>query len=197
MRKENRYIPTTPKETGIRPGEAWALRWKGGDFEKPSVTITPEKGSNARQSELLSNRSSCSMRPLSFMRAARAVFLVNVYSNVNGHQDLRSFLGWLERGNHTYSRAGAHSRDCSRTSPIHTPDHYSVMCGSRAYQPQRTYADTPRDFSSIHTLLRTTNDHGLFQSFETNARIIVAATRFPACAKPTPRIRSIFEDPFR
>jgi integrase len=37
------------KETGMRPGEAWALRWKDFDFDRASVTITPEKGSNARQ----------------------------------------------------------------------------------------------------------------------------------------------------
>jgi integrase len=37
------------KETGIRPGEAWELKWKHFDFERASVTITPEKGSNARQ----------------------------------------------------------------------------------------------------------------------------------------------------
>jgi len=37
------------RETGIRPGEAWALRWKDLNFERASVTITPEKGSNARQ----------------------------------------------------------------------------------------------------------------------------------------------------
>jgi len=43
------------KETGIRPGEAWALRWKDFDFERASVTITPEKGSNARQLKLSSH----------------------------------------------------------------------------------------------------------------------------------------------
>jgi len=43
------------KETGMRPGEAWMLRWKDFDFEKASVTITPEKGSNARQLRI-SNR---------------------------------------------------------------------------------------------------------------------------------------------
>jgi len=37
------------KETGMRPGEAWGLRWKDFDFGRASVTITPEKGSNARQ----------------------------------------------------------------------------------------------------------------------------------------------------
>jgi len=43
------------KETGIRPGEAWALRWKDLDFERASVTITPEKGSNARQLKISSH----------------------------------------------------------------------------------------------------------------------------------------------
>ena len=37
------------KETGMRPGEAWTLRWKDFDYDRASVTITPEKGSNARQ----------------------------------------------------------------------------------------------------------------------------------------------------
>ncbi len=43
------------KETGIRPGEAWSLRWKDLDFERASVTITPEKGSNARQLKISSH----------------------------------------------------------------------------------------------------------------------------------------------
>ena len=36
------------KETGIRPGEAWHLRWTDMDFEKAVVYVTPEKGSNPR-----------------------------------------------------------------------------------------------------------------------------------------------------
>jgi integrase len=47
------------KETGIRPGEAWALRWKDLDFERASVTITPEKGSNADNSEYPAISSPC------------------------------------------------------------------------------------------------------------------------------------------
>jgi integrase len=43
------------KETGVRPGEAWQLKWRHFDFERASVTITPEKGSNARQLKI-SNR---------------------------------------------------------------------------------------------------------------------------------------------
>ena len=43
------------KETGVRPGEAWMLRWKDIDPETGSVTVTPEKGSNARQLRI-SNR---------------------------------------------------------------------------------------------------------------------------------------------
>jgi integrase len=38
----------------MRPGEAWALKWKDFDFERASVTITPEKGSNARQLKISS-----------------------------------------------------------------------------------------------------------------------------------------------
>jgi integrase len=37
------------KETGIRPGEAWNLRWIDLDSERRCVNILPEKDSNARQ----------------------------------------------------------------------------------------------------------------------------------------------------
>ena len=37
------------KETGMRPGEAWNLRWIDIDSERAVVTVTPEKGSKARQ----------------------------------------------------------------------------------------------------------------------------------------------------
>jgi len=36
------------KETGMRPGEAWQLKWIDADFEKSTVNVTPEKGSNPR-----------------------------------------------------------------------------------------------------------------------------------------------------
>jgi len=36
------------KETGVRPGEAWMLKWTDVDFEKGVVHVTPEKGSNPR-----------------------------------------------------------------------------------------------------------------------------------------------------
>jgi len=36
------------KETGMRPGEAWQLKWTDIDFEKNIVNITPEKGSRPR-----------------------------------------------------------------------------------------------------------------------------------------------------
>jgi len=36
------------KETGMRPGEAWHLKWMDFDFTNKSVRITPEKGSNPR-----------------------------------------------------------------------------------------------------------------------------------------------------
>ena len=36
------------KETGMRPGEAWSLRWIDIDYENNSVRVTPEKGSNPR-----------------------------------------------------------------------------------------------------------------------------------------------------
>jgi integrase len=42
-------------KTGVRPGEAWALRWKDLDFERAAVTVTPEKGSNARQLKISSH----------------------------------------------------------------------------------------------------------------------------------------------
>ena len=37
------------KETGARPGEAWALKWLDIDFERALVNIAPEKGSEPRQ----------------------------------------------------------------------------------------------------------------------------------------------------
>jgi len=37
------------KETGARPGEAWALEWLDVDLERALVNIAPEKGSNPRQ----------------------------------------------------------------------------------------------------------------------------------------------------
>jgi len=36
------------KETGMRPGEAWFLKWTDLDFENSNVRVTPEKGSNPR-----------------------------------------------------------------------------------------------------------------------------------------------------
>jgi len=36
------------KETGMRAGEAWALRWADVDFEQAAVNIQPEKNSNPR-----------------------------------------------------------------------------------------------------------------------------------------------------
>ena len=36
------------KETGMRSGEAWMLKWIDVDFERDTVTVTPEKGSNPR-----------------------------------------------------------------------------------------------------------------------------------------------------
>lgn len=36
------------KETGMRPGEAWQLKWIDFDFKIKTVHITPEKGSNPR-----------------------------------------------------------------------------------------------------------------------------------------------------
>jgi integrase len=43
------------KETGLRPGEAWALKWVDLDFERCCLTCTPEKNSNSRQLRI-SNR---------------------------------------------------------------------------------------------------------------------------------------------
>ncbi|MEM2112399.1 MAG: site-specific integrase, partial [Candidatus Bathyarchaeia archaeon] len=36
------------KETGMRPGEAWQLKWTYIDFERGAVYVTPEKGSKPR-----------------------------------------------------------------------------------------------------------------------------------------------------
>ena len=38
----------TLKETGMRSGEAWQLKWNDIDLESSTVRITPEKGSNPR-----------------------------------------------------------------------------------------------------------------------------------------------------
>jgi len=43
------------RETGMRCGEAWNLKWKDIDFEKGAVNVSPEKNSNARQLKV-SNR---------------------------------------------------------------------------------------------------------------------------------------------
>ena len=43
------------KETGMRAGEAWNLKWIDIDFEKGTVNVTPEKGSRPRQLKV-SNR---------------------------------------------------------------------------------------------------------------------------------------------
>jgi integrase len=40
------------KETGMRPGEAMALRWRDIDFEKTTVNVSPEKSSKARQPKI-------------------------------------------------------------------------------------------------------------------------------------------------
>lgn len=40
------------KETGIRAGEAWMIRWVDTDFESNVVNITPEKNSNPRMLRL-------------------------------------------------------------------------------------------------------------------------------------------------
>ena len=40
------------KETGMRAGEAWSLKWMDIDFENGTVRVTPEKGSNPRAFKL-------------------------------------------------------------------------------------------------------------------------------------------------
>ena len=40
------------KETGVRCGEAWQLKWTDIDLETDTVRITPEKGSNPRIARL-------------------------------------------------------------------------------------------------------------------------------------------------
>jgi integrase len=42
------------KETGVRPGEGWNLRWKDIDTERLKVTIAPEKNSRPRQLRITS-----------------------------------------------------------------------------------------------------------------------------------------------
>ena len=43
------------KETGMRPGEAWRLKWIDLDLQNNTITITPEKHSRARRYQI-SNR---------------------------------------------------------------------------------------------------------------------------------------------
>jgi integrase len=42
------------KETGLRPGEVWALKWIDLDYERNCLTCTPEKNSNSRQLRITS-----------------------------------------------------------------------------------------------------------------------------------------------
>jgi integrase len=42
------------KETGVRPGEAYAIKWIDIDAERSVVNIVPEKGSNPRQPKISS-----------------------------------------------------------------------------------------------------------------------------------------------
>ena len=42
------------KETGVRPGEAYAIKWVDIDTERSVVNIVPEKGSNPRQPKISS-----------------------------------------------------------------------------------------------------------------------------------------------
>jgi integrase len=37
------------KETGVRCGEGWAIKWMDVDVERNTVNVVPEKGSRARQ----------------------------------------------------------------------------------------------------------------------------------------------------
>ena len=52
MDKKTAAFPQLLKETGVRPGEAWALKWTDVDSENRTVTVTPEKNSNPRQLKL-------------------------------------------------------------------------------------------------------------------------------------------------
>ena len=40
------------KETGVRPGECWNLRWIDVDTEKGIISVLPEKDSNPRISKV-------------------------------------------------------------------------------------------------------------------------------------------------
>jgi integrase len=42
------------KETGMRPGEAWSLKWIDLDLEKGTVSVAPEKNSRPRQLKISS-----------------------------------------------------------------------------------------------------------------------------------------------
>jgi integrase len=51
------------KETGVRLGEAWNLRWIDLDIERCTVNVTPEKGSNPRTLKI-SNKLVCMLNSL-------------------------------------------------------------------------------------------------------------------------------------
>ena len=42
------------KETGMRIGEAWKLKWTDIDFVNSTISVTPEKGSHARMFKISS-----------------------------------------------------------------------------------------------------------------------------------------------
>jgi integrase len=42
------------KETGMRPGEAWNIKWLDIDAERSCITVTPEKNSRSRQLKITS-----------------------------------------------------------------------------------------------------------------------------------------------
>jgi integrase len=56
-RKTGKFLQLL-KETGIRPGEGWNLRWIDLDPEKNAVNIAPEKNSNPRQLKVSSRLAS-------------------------------------------------------------------------------------------------------------------------------------------
>src|SRR5208282_1950573 len=102
---------------------------------------------------VLSNLSSRSSFPLSFMRAAWQYFLctsIPTYTAILIFH-LHSSLVGLNAAV-TYSRAMAHSLSRSRRLPIHTPDRFLVMWFSGLPTAENYLTPTKtRDFSSIHT----------------------------------------------
>jgi hypothetical protein len=63
MQQKNRSLPSLLKETGMRCGEAFMLKWTDFNFENRSVDVTPEKGSEPTPTQNLTSTNSHAKQP--------------------------------------------------------------------------------------------------------------------------------------